>query len=156
MGSADWTAVNCQRKPSIYASQKFLSFTATKDGAILRSAKFNYQLNDVSIVVHALKSGDEFTKEMETLDVFLSSTLGISLSSKEIYATHVEYVFVYKQPERLYVTSLPLEDDSLKIKIYDDFVIDLRKTFPCLYRGPQVVENHSLHIITWLVSYPRP
>lgn len=110
-------------------------FTATKDGAILRSAKFNYQLNDVSIVVHALKSGDEFTKEMETLDVFLSSTLGISLSSKEIYATHVEYVFVYKQPERLYVTSLPLEDDSLKIKIYDDFVIDLRKNFSMLISG---------------------
>lgn len=110
-------------------------FTATKDGAILRSAKFNYQLNDVSIVVHALKSGDEFTKEMETLDVFLSSTLGISLSSKEIYATHVEYVFVYKQPESLHVTSLPLEDGSLKIKIYDDFVIDLRKNFSMLISG---------------------
>ncbi|CGG07813.1 FtsK/SpoIIIE domain-containing protein [Streptococcus pneumoniae] len=110
-------------------------FTATKDGAILRSAKFNYQLNDVSIVIHALKSGDEFTKEMDNLDVLLSSALGISLSSKEIYATHVEYVFVYKQPERLHVTSLPLEDGSLKIKIYDDFVIDLRKNFSMLISG---------------------
>ena len=110
-------------------------FTATKDGAILRSAKFNYQLNDVSIVIHALKSGDEFTKEMDNLDVLLSSALGISLSSKEVYATHVEYVFVYRQPERLHVTSLPLEDDSLKIKIYDDFVIDLRKNFSMLISG---------------------
>lgn len=111
-------------------------FTATKDGAILRSAKFNYQLNDVSIVIHALKSGDEFTKEMDNLDVLLSSALGISLSSKEIYATHVEYVFVYRQPERLHVTSLPLEeDDSLKIKIYDDFFIDLRKNFSMLISG---------------------
>ncbi|MDS8949628.1 cell division protein FtsK, partial [Streptococcus pneumoniae] len=80
----------------------------TKDGAILRSSKFNYQLNDVSIVIYAFKSGDEFTKEMDNLDVLLSSALGISLSSKEIYATHVEYVFVYRQPERLHVTSLPL------------------------------------------------
>lgn len=110
-------------------------FTATKDGAILRSAKFNYQLNDVSIVIHALKSGDEFTKEMDNLDVLLSSALGISLSSKEVYATHVEYVFVYRQAERLHVTSLPLEDDSLKIKIYDDFVIDLRKNFSMLISG---------------------
>ncbi|MDG8294632.1 FtsK/SpoIIIE domain-containing protein [Streptococcus pneumoniae] len=110
-------------------------FTATKDGAILRSAKFNYQLNDVSIVIYAFKSGDEFTKEMDNLDVLLSSALGISLSSKEIYATHVEYVFVYRQPERLHVTSLPLEDDSLKIKIYDDFVIDLRKNFSMLISG---------------------
>lgn len=110
-------------------------FTSTKDGAILRSAKFNYQLNDVSIVVQALKSGDEFTKEMDNLDVLLSSVLGISLSSKEIYATHVEYVFVYRPPERLHVTSLPLEDDSLKIKIYDDFVIDLRKNFSMLISG---------------------
>lgn len=110
-------------------------FTSTKDGAILRSAKFNYQLNDVSIVIHALKSGDEFTKEMDNLDVLLSSALGISLSSKEVYATHVEYVFVYIQPERLHVTSLPLEDDSLKIKIYDDFVIDLRKNFSMLISG---------------------
>ena len=110
-------------------------FTSTKDGAILRSAKFNYQLNDVSIVVQALKSGDEFTKEMDNLDVLLSSVLGISLSSKEIYATHVAYVFVYRPPERLHVTSLPLEDDSLKIKIYDDFVIDLRKNFSMLISG---------------------
>lgn len=110
-------------------------FTSTKDGAILRSAKFNYQLNDVSIVVQALKSGDEFTKEMDNLDVLLSSVLGISLSSKEIYATHVEYVFVYRPPECLHVTSLPLEDGTLKIKIYDDFVIDLRKNFSMLISG---------------------
>lgn len=110
-------------------------FTATKDGAILRSAKFKYQLNDVSIVVQALKSGDEFSTEMDNLDVLLSSALGISLSSKEIYATHVEYVFVYRPPERQHITSLPLEDDSLKIKIYDDFVIDLRKNFSMLISG---------------------
>lgn len=111
-------------------------FTATKDGAILRSAKFNYQLNDVSIVIQALKSGDEFTREMDDLDVLLSSVLGISLSYKEIYATHVEYVFVYRQPERLHITSLPLEEDnSLKIKIYDDFIIDLRKNFSMLISG---------------------
>lgn len=110
-------------------------FTSTKDGAILRSAKFNYQLNDVSIVVQALKFGDEFTKEMDNLDVLLSSVLGISLSSKEIYATHVEYVFVYRPPECLHVTSLPLEDGTLKIKIYDDFVIDLRKNFSMLISG---------------------
>ena len=110
-------------------------FTATKDGAILRSAKFNYQLNDVSIVVRALKSGDEFTKEMDNLDVLLSSALGISLSSKEIYATYVEYVFVYRPPERQQITSLLLDDDSLKIKIYDDFVIDLRKNFSMLISG---------------------
>jgi len=103
-------------------------FTATKDGAILRSAKFNYQLNDVSIVVLALKSGDEFTKEMDNLDVLLSSALGISLSSKEIYATYVEYVFVYRPPERHHISSLPLEDNSLKIKIYDEFVIDVRNS----------------------------
>lgn len=110
-------------------------FTATKDGAILRSAKFNYQLNDVSIVVRALKSGDEFTKEMDNLDVLLSSALGISLSSKEIYATYVEYVFVYRPPERQHITSLPLEDDSLKIKIYDEFVIDVRKNYNLLISG---------------------
>ena len=110
-------------------------FTATKDGAILRSAKFNYQLNDVSIVIHALKSGDEFTKEMDNLDVLLSSALGISLSSKEIYATYVEYVFVYRPPERHHISSLPLEDNSLKIKIYDEFVIDVRKNYNLLISG---------------------
>lgn len=100
-------------------------------------------MNDVSIVIQALKSGDEFTREMDDLDVLLSSVLGISLSYKEIYATHVEYVFVYRQPERLHITSLPLEEDnSLKIKIYDDFIIDLRKTFQCLSRARQVLGNH--------------
>ena len=68
-------------------SRNSFLFTATEDGAIFRSAKFNYQLNDVSIVVQALKSGDEFSIEMDNLDVLLSSALGISLSSKEIYAT---------------------------------------------------------------------
>lgn len=110
-------------------------FTATKDGIILSSARFNYEVNDVSIVIQALKSGDEFAREMDTLDVLLSSALGISLSSKEVYATHVEYVFVYRPPERLHITSLPLEDGTLKIKIYDDFVIDLRKNFSMLISG---------------------
>ncbi|EGV08297.1 FtsK/SpoIIIE domain-containing protein [Streptococcus constellatus subsp. pharyngis] len=109
-------------------------FTA-KDGIILSSARFNYEVNDVSIVIQALKSGDEFAREMDTLDVLLSSALGISLSSKEVYATHVEYVFVYRPPECLHITSLPLEDGTLKIKIYDDFVIDLRKNFSMLISG---------------------
>ena len=116
-------------------SRNSFLFTATEDGAIFRSAKFNYQLNDVSIVVQALKSGDEFSIEMDNLDVLLSSALGISLSSKEIYATHVEYVFVYRPPERQHITSLPLEDDSLKIQIYDDFIIDLRKNYSLLISG---------------------
>ncbi|MGX7073433.1 FtsK/SpoIIIE domain-containing protein [Falseniella ignava] len=116
-------------------SRNSFLFTSTKDGAIVRSAKFNYQLNDVSIVVQALKSGDEFSTEMDNLDVLLSSALGISLSSKEIYATYVEYVFVYRPPERQHVTFLPLEDDSLKIQIYDDFIIDLRKNYSLLVSG---------------------
>lgn len=115
-------------------SRNSFLFTA-KDGAIVSSAKFNYQLNDVSIVVQALKSGDEFSTEMDNLDVLLSSALGISLSSKEIYATYVEYVFVYRPPERQHITSLPLEDDSLKIKIYDEFVIDVRKNYNLLISG---------------------
>ncbi|VQX83346.1 FtsK/SpoIIIE protein [Streptococcus pneumoniae] len=116
-------------------SRNSFLFTSTKDGAIVRSAKFNYQLNDVSIVVQALKSGDEFSTEIDNLDVLLSSALGISLSSKEIYATYVEYVFVYRPPERQHITSLPLEDDSLKIQIYDDFIIDLRKNYSLLVSG---------------------
>lgn len=110
-------------------------FTSTKDGTILSSARFNYKLNDISIIIEAIKSGDEFSTDMDKLDVLLSSALGISLSSKEIYATHVEYVFVYGPPECLHITSLPLEDGTLKIKIYDDFVIDLRKNFSMLISG---------------------
>lgn len=110
-------------------------FTTTKDGTILSSARFNYKLNDISIIIEAIKSGDEFSTEMDNLDVLLSSTLGISLSSKEIYATHVEYVFVYRPPERQHITSLPLEDDSLIIKIYDEFVIDVRKNYNLLISG---------------------
>lgn len=110
-------------------------FTATKDGIILSSARFNYEVNDISIIIEAIKSGDEFAIEMDNLDVLLSSALGISLSSKEIYATHVEYVFVYRPPERQHITSLPLEDDSLKIKIYDEFVIDVRKNYNLLISG---------------------
>lgn len=110
-------------------------FTATKDGIILSSARFNYEVNDISIIIEAIKSGDEFSADMDKLDVLLSSALGISLSSKEIYATHVEYVFVYRPPERQHITSLPLEDDSLKIKIYDEFVIDVRKNYNLLISG---------------------
>ena len=99
-------------------------FTSTKDGAILRSAKFNYQLNDVSIVVQALKSGDEFSTEMDNLDVLLSSALGISLSSREVYATYVEYVFVYRPPERQHITSLSFKEDSLEIPVYGDLIVN--------------------------------
>lgn len=110
-------------------------FTATKDGTIIHSAEFKYELNDVSIIVQALKSGDEFSTAMDKIDVLLSSTFGVPLSSKEIYATHVEYVFVYRPPKRNHITSLPLEDDSLKIKIYDEFIIDVRKNYNLLISG---------------------
>lgn len=116
-------------------SRNSFLFTATKDGIILSSARFNYKVNDISIIIEAIKSGDEFTKEMDNLDVLLSSVLGVSLSSKEVYATHVEYAFVYRPPERLHISSLPLEDDSLKIKIYDEFVIDVRKNYNLLISG---------------------
>ncbi|VJN18424.1 FtsK/SpoIIIE protein [Streptococcus pneumoniae] len=127
-------------------------FTSTKDGAILRSAKFNYQLNDVSIVVQALKSGDEFTKEMDNLDVLLSSVLGISLSSKEIYATYVEYVFVYRPPERQHITFLPLEDDTLEIQIYGDLIINLRDNFSMLVSGASGA-GKSYFTYFWLTRF---
>ena len=127
-------------------------FTATKDGAILSSARFNYKLNDVSIIVQALKYGDEFSTSMDKLDVLLSSTLGISLSSKEVYATHVEYVFVYRPPERKHITFLPLEDDSLEIQIYGDLIINLRDNFSMLVSGASGA-GKSYFTYFWLTRF---
>ncbi|HET0288801.1 TPA: cell division protein FtsK [Streptococcus pneumoniae] len=132
-------------------SRNSFLFTA-KDGAIVSSAKFNYQLNDVSIVVQALKSGDEFSTEMDNLDVLLSSALGISLSSKEIYATYVEYVFVYRPPERQHITFLPLEDDTLEIQIYGDLIINLRDNFSMLVSGASGA-GKSYFTYFWLTRF---
>jgi len=127
-------------------------FTSTKDGAILRSAKFNYQLNDVSIVVQALKSGDEFSTEMDTLDVLLSSALGISLSSREVYATYVEYVFVYRPPERQHITSLSFKEDSLEIPVYGDLIVNLRNNFSMLVSGASGA-GKSYFTYFWLTRF---
>ena len=127
-------------------------FTSTKDGAILRSAKFNYQLNDVSIVVQALKSGDEFSTEMDNLDVLLSSALGISLSSREVYATYVEYVFVYRPPERQHITSLSFKEDSLEIPVYGDLIVNLRNNFSILVSGASGA-GKSYFTYFWLTRF---
>ena len=127
-------------------------FTSTKDGAILRSAKFNYQLNDVSIVVQALKSGDEFSTEMDNLDVLLSSALGISLSSREVYATYVEYVFVYRPPERQHITSLSFKEDSLEIPVYGDLIVNLRNNFSMLVSGASGA-GKSYFTYFWLTRF---
>ncbi|HGK9433599.1 TPA: cell division protein FtsK [Streptococcus pneumoniae] len=107
----------------------------SSEGITLSSATLEYYFKDGYIFVNAILRGDEYVDRLCDIGLYLGTSLGITLESQELFPTCMQYKFRYIVPERQRVTHLPLEDDSLKIKIYDDFVIDLRKNFSMLISG---------------------
>ena len=99
----------------------------SSEGIVLSSATLEYYFKNGYIFVNAILCGDEYVDKLCDIGLYLGTSLGITLESQELFPTCMQYKFRYIVPERLHIASLlPLEDDSLKIKIYDNFVIDLR------------------------------
>ena len=107
----------------------------SSDGRILISATLEYYFKDGYVFVNAILLGDEYVDRLCDIGIYLGTSLGITLESQELFPTCMQYKFRYIVPERQHITSLPLEDDSLKIQIYDDFIIDLRKNYSLLVSG---------------------
>ena len=108
----------------------------SSEGIVLSSATLEYYFKNGYIFVNAILCGDEYVDKLCDIGLYLGTSLGITLESQELFPTCMQYKFRYIVPERLHIASLlPLEDDSLKIKIYDNFVIDLRKNFSMLISG---------------------
>lgn len=107
----------------------------SSEGIILSSATLEYYFKDGYIFVNAILRGDEYVDRLCDIGLYLGTSLGITLESQELFPTCMQYKFRYIVPERQHITSLPLEDDSLKIQIYDDFIIDLRKNYSLLVSG---------------------
>lgn len=88
---------------------------------ITRSVVLNYELNQQTghVLIKALKSGDEFSKCVQSLDDELSGVLGLELEEKIIRPSFVEYHFYYQKPDRLIVEShnQKQEIDSLDIDL---------------------------------------
>lgn len=107
----------------------------SSEGIVLSSATLEYYFKNGYIFVNAILCGDEYVDKLCDIGLYLGTSLGITLESQELFPTCMQYKFRYIVPERLHITSLPLEDGTLKINIYDDFVIDLRKNFSMLISG---------------------
>ena len=107
----------------------------SSEGIILSSATLEYYFKDGYVFVNAILRGDEYVDRLCDIGIYLGTSLGITLESQELFPTCMQYKFRYIVPERQHITSLPLEDDSLKIQIYDDFIIDLRKNYSLLVSG---------------------
>ena len=107
----------------------------SSEGIILSSATLEYYFKYGYVFVNAILRGDEYVDRLCDIGIYLGTSLGITLESQELFPTCMQYKFRYIVPERQHITSLPLEDDSLKIQIYDDFIIDLRKNYSLLVSG---------------------
>lgn len=107
----------------------------SSEGIILSSATLEYYFKDGYVFVNAILRGDEYVDRLCDIELYLGTSLGITLESQELFPTCMQYKFRYIVPERLHVSSLPLEDDTLKIKIYDNFIISLRRNYSMLISG---------------------
>ena len=120
----------------------------SSEGIILSSATLEYYFKDGYVFVNAILRGDEYVDRLCDIGIYLGTSLGITLESQELFPTCMQYKFRYIVPERQHITSLPLEDDSLKIQIYDDFIIDLRKNYSLLVSGSSGAgKSYSIYFI---------
>lgn len=100
------------------------------------SAEFSFKESSDKIIILGYKTGNIYSKRMESLDIELQGLLALPIESKEILPDVVKYTFLKSKPLRKQVsTSLPEQDDSLLIDIYGNFVINLRNNFSMLVSG---------------------
>lgn len=120
---------------------------------IFLSAIFRIEETEKSIIITACKIGNLLDSRLENIDTELSALLSLDLTSKQIFADKVLYIFIKEKPLRKQVsTSLPAQDDSLLIDIYGDFVVNLKHNFSMLVSGASGA-GKSYFTYYWLTRF---
>ena len=106
------------------------------NGKIVRQIDMSYTVFPRILSVYVAKKGDIYQKIANQLADSLSSALSLDFHKMVETNTEVEYMFRLQPIERYVIsTTMPLEDPTTTIEVYDEFKLDLSKNFSTLISG---------------------
>lgn len=106
------------------------------NGEIVRQIDMSYTVFPRILSVYVAKKGDKYQKIANQLAEPLESTLGLEFHKMTETAQEVEYMFRLEPVERYTIgTTMPDEDPTTTIEVYDEFKLDLAKNFSTLIAG---------------------
>ena len=107
-----------------------------ESGKLVKQIDMSYTVFPRILSVYVAKRGDKYQKIANQLAEPLESALGLSFHKMVETTTEVEYMFRLQPVERYTIgTTMPLEDPTTTIEIYDEFKLDLTKNFSTLISG---------------------
>lgn len=107
-----------------------------ENGKLVKQIDMSYTVFPRILSVYVGKRGDKYQKIANQLAEPLESALGISFHKMVETTTEVEYMFRLQPVERYTIgTTMPLEDPTTTIEVYDEFKLDLSKNFSTLITG---------------------
>lgn len=105
-------------------------------GKLVGQIDMSYTVFPRILSVYVTKKGDRYQKIADKLAEPLESALGLEFHKMTVTATEVEYMFRLEPLERYTIgTTMPDEDPTTTIEVYDEFKLDLNKNFSTLISG---------------------
>lgn len=106
------------------------------NGKIARQIDMSYTVFPRILSVYVAKKGDKYQKIANKLAEPLESALGLGFHKMVETSQECEYMFRLEPAERYTIgTTMPLEDPTTTIEVYDEFKLDLAKNFSTLISG---------------------
>lgn len=106
------------------------------NGKLVKQIDIAYTVFPRILSVYVAKRGDKYQKIANQLAEPLESALGLDFHKMVETTTEVEYMFRLQPVERYTIgTTMPDEDPSTTIEVYDEFKLDLNKNFSTLITG---------------------
>lgn len=110
-------------------------FETNADGRMISQIDMAFAEYPTMFSVYVGKNGDRYQRYASGLGEMLQARLMLPLYEVKESGTDVEYRFLKQEIERQQISEMPLQDSSLKIPVYDDYVINLRSNFSSLVSG---------------------
>ena len=106
------------------------------NGKIVRQIGVSYTVFPRILSVYVAKKGDIYQNVSNQLAEPLESALGLEFHKMVETSQEVEYMFRLQPVERYTISAtMPLEDPTTTIEVYDEFKLDLGKNFSTLISG---------------------
>lgn len=106
------------------------------NGKIVRQIDMSYTVFPRILSVYVAKKGDRYQKIADKLAEPLESALGLEFHKMVETSQECEYMFRLEPAERYTIgTTMPLEDPTTTIEVYDEFELDLTKNCSALIAG---------------------
>lgn len=107
-----------------------------ENGTLVKQIDMSYTVFPRILSVYVAKRGDKYQKIANQLAEPLESALGLEFYKMVETSQDCEYMFRLKPAARYTIgTTMPLEDPTTTIEVYDEFKLDLTKNCSALIAG---------------------